>query len=208
MADDIAITAGTGTTVATDEVSARHFQLIKACWGADGTANLTDVATGKPLPIQIRSSTGIALESASASNTFTPAATSHTAGDCVGAAGTFAAMGTSGAAIMITSATLYIDNASALATTWRLHLYNVTPTSAIADDAAWDFADADVSQYLGSFDFPSTATDIGTNQWAQIDGINKQVKLSGTALYGYLVNTSTVTLTATAHIVTLHAIAV
>lgn len=58
MADDIAITAGAGTTVATDEVSARHFQLIKACWGADGTANLTDTATGKPLPVQPRSPTG------------------------------------------------------------------------------------------------------------------------------------------------------
>lgn len=143
---------------------------------------------------------------ASSSVTFTPAASSHTAGDCVGAAGNFASLGASGSSIMITSATLYIDNTAALATAWRLHLYNVTPSSAIADDSAWDFADADVTQYLGYIDLPSTATDIGTNQWAQADGINKQVKMAGTGLFGYLQNLSTVTTTATAHIVTLNTV--
>lgn len=145
-----------------------------------------------------------APQGASAAITFTPAASSHNAGDCVGAAGNFASLGVSGSSIMITSATLYIDNTAALATAWRVHLYNVTPSSAIADDAAWDFADADVAQYLGSFDLPSTATDIGTNQWAQADGINKQVKMSGTGLFAYLQCLSTVTTTATAHIVTIN----
>jgi hypothetical protein len=208
MADNVAITAGTGTSIAADDIGSVFYQRVKTTWGPDGTANDTDVATGKPMPMQLRSSTGIALEGSNASVTFTPAATSHTAGDCVGAAGEFTSMGTSGARIMITSATLYIDNTAALATSWRLHLYNVTPTSAIADDAAWDFADADVTQYLGYIDLPSTATDIGTNQWAQVDGLNKQIKLSGTSVFAYLQNLSTVTLTATAHIVTLHAVAV
>jgi hypothetical protein len=208
MADNVAITAGTGTSIAADDIGSVFYQRVKTTWGPDGTANDTDVATGKPMPVQLRSSTGIALEGSNASVTFTPAATSHTAGDCVGAAGEFTSMGTSGARIMITSATLYIDNTAALATAWRLHLYNVTPTSAIADDAAWDFADADVTQYLGYIDLPSTATDIGTNQWAQVDGLNKQIKLSGTSVFAYLQNLSTVTTTATAHIVTLHAVAV
>lgn len=38
MADDVAITAGSGTTVASDEIGGRHFQRIKPCLGADGTA--------------------------------------------------------------------------------------------------------------------------------------------------------------------------
>lgn len=227
MADNVDVTPGTGKTFATDDIGGVQYPRVKATWGPDGTANDTDVASGKPMPVQVRSSAGVevtfngngaAASSASApvvlptdqaagvAATFTPAASSHTGGDCVGAAATWAAMGASGRPIMITSATLYIDNTAALATAWRLHLYNVTPSSAIADDSPWDFADADVAQYLGYIDLPSTATDIGTNQWAQADGINKQVKLAGTALFGYLVNLTTVTTTATAHIVTLNAV--
>lgn len=49
MADNVSITAGSGTTVATDEVSSRHFQLIKLAYGADGSATLVD--TGSALPV-------------------------------------------------------------------------------------------------------------------------------------------------------------
>lgn len=227
MADNVAITAGSGTTIGADDVGGVLIQRVKIVWGPDGTANDADTASGKAVPVQIRNSSGVEVAfngngratgansapvtlpsdaAASAAVTFTPAASSHTGGDCVGAAGNFASLGASGSCIMITSATLYIDNTAALATAWRLHLYNVTPTSAIADDAAWDFADADVAQYLGYIDLPSTATDIGTNQWAQADGINKQVKMAGTGLFGYLQNLSTVTTTATAHIVTLNVV--
>jgi hypothetical protein len=40
MADDIAITAGTGTTVATDDCSGRHVQLFKLAIATDGSATL------------------------------------------------------------------------------------------------------------------------------------------------------------------------
>jgi hypothetical protein len=205
MADNSSIPVASGNeTFANNDIGGVKYPRTKMAWGGAGVANDTDVATGKPLPIQLRSSTGIALEAVSAAATFTPAASSHTANDCVGAAQEFALGATSGARVMLTSATLYIDNTAALATAWRLHLYNVTPSSAIADDAAWDFADADVAQYLGFIDLPSTATDLGTNQFVQIDGLNKQIKLTGTSVFGYLQNLSTVTLTASAHQVTLH----
>lgn len=38
MADDVAITAGVGTNVATDEIGGRHFQRTKTALGPDGTA--------------------------------------------------------------------------------------------------------------------------------------------------------------------------
>lgn len=50
MADDVAITAGSGTTVATDDVDGRHFQRVKVVWGADGVANDANATT--PLPVQ------------------------------------------------------------------------------------------------------------------------------------------------------------
>jgi hypothetical protein len=62
MADNVAITAGSGTTIAADDVGAGVLvQRVKATWGPDGTANDTDVATGKPLPTQLRSPTGVDL---------------------------------------------------------------------------------------------------------------------------------------------------
>jgi hypothetical protein len=46
MADDIAVTAGSGTTIATDEISGRHFQRVKLALGADGTAADAGVGEG------------------------------------------------------------------------------------------------------------------------------------------------------------------
>lgn len=68
MADNVAITPGTGATVAADDIGGGVLvQRVKATWGPDGTANDTDVATGKPMPIQLRSSTGTAVAFSAAS---------------------------------------------------------------------------------------------------------------------------------------------
>ena len=64
MADNVSITPGTGVTVAADECPAASgvmVQRTKTTWGPDGTANDVDVATGKPMPVQLRASTGEAL---------------------------------------------------------------------------------------------------------------------------------------------------
>lgn len=63
MADNVAITAGSGTTIAADDIGAGVLvQRVKTTWGPDGTANDADVATGKPLPVQLRSATGTAAD--------------------------------------------------------------------------------------------------------------------------------------------------
>lgn len=59
MADNVAITAGTGTTIAADDVGGVLSQRVKVQWGPDGTVNDADVASGKPIPIQVRSATGL-----------------------------------------------------------------------------------------------------------------------------------------------------
>lgn len=59
MADNVAITAGSGTTIAADDVgSGVLHQRVKVTWGPDGTGNDADVASGKPLPVQLRGSAG------------------------------------------------------------------------------------------------------------------------------------------------------
>lgn len=49
MPDNVAITPGTGTTIATDDISGVQYQRVKVTWGADGAA--TDASTSSPLPV-------------------------------------------------------------------------------------------------------------------------------------------------------------
>src|SRR3990167_2370087 len=88
-------------------------------------------------------------DSYSASAAFTPAAASHVAGACNGAAGTFALMGPSAGRVMITSASLLIAGATAEVTAWRLYLFSVTPPSAVADDGAFVLPAGDRASFLG-----------------------------------------------------------
>jgi hypothetical protein len=154
----------------------------------------------------------------SASATFTPAAASHTGGDVHGGAQEFALLDRlggaipTGASVRITSVTMRVDGATIETTAWRLHLYNVTPPSAIADDGAFDVgaggtAAADRAAYLGYVDI-SQVLDLGTTLYIDMPNLNKQCKLAGTSLFGYLVNITTLTPQAVPHVVTLHCVAV
>lgn len=60
MADNVAFTPGTGATGATDDVGGVHYPRVKVVWGPDGTVNDADVASGKPIPAQLRVSDGTA----------------------------------------------------------------------------------------------------------------------------------------------------
>lgn len=203
MADNVAITAGSGTAIAADDISSVWYQRVKISIGPDGSATDWPVnagAAGATIPRVV-----VAQNAYSASATFTPAASSHVANDCNGAAAEIALGAPSASRVMITSASLEIDGGTAEATAWRLYLYNVTPPSATADDGAWDLASGDRTAFLGYVDL-GTAVDLGSTQWVEINGINKQVALSGTSVFAYLVNLTTLTPAAVAHIVTLHAV--
>lgn len=45
-------------TIALDDIAGVKVQRVKATWGPDGTMNDVDVATGKPMPVQLRGSDG------------------------------------------------------------------------------------------------------------------------------------------------------
>lgn len=198
MADNVAITAGSGTSIAADDISSVFYQRVKISHGADGSA--TDTSTAAPFPVA-------PYASYSASATFTPAAASHTAGDVNGGAQEFASMGPSAGRVMITSASLEIDGGTAEATAWRLALFNITPPSAVADDGAFTLPSGDRASFLGFIEL-GTAVDEGDTQWIEVHGINKQIKLAGTSIFAYLLNRTTLTPANVAHIVTLHTQAV
>lgn len=137
-----------------------------------------------------------------ATASFTPANSSHTAGDVNGGAQEFGFSAPPGSAFLITDATLRIDGGTAEATAWRLYLYNATPPSALADLGDWDLAAVDRGAFVGYVDL-GTAIDLGATQWVEVRGLNKGVKLSGSGLHGYLVNLTTLTPAAVAHVVRL-----
>ena len=117
--------------------------------------------------------------------------TAYTAGDVVGAAAAaigLGVMGPSAGDILITSAALEIDVAAVPAgmTTFRLALYNATPPSALADNAAFDIPSGDRASFLGFIDL-GTPVDEGSTLYVQAQNINKHVTLSGTNLFAYLI---------------------
>lgn len=174
--------------------------------GSEGSRTLDLLtSTAGALDVNIAGDTTLAQVGLSAAATFTPAASSHVANDCNGAAQQFSLGAVSDGRIMITDATLMISGATAEATAWRLYLYNVTPPSATADDGAWDLPSGDRASFLGYVDL-GTAVDLGSTQWVQTSAINMSVKLADQSVFGYLVNLTTVTPANIAHIVTLTAV--
>lgn len=51
MADNVAISAGVGTSIATDDVSGNHYQLIKLAYGILDSATLVSTSNGLPVSL-------------------------------------------------------------------------------------------------------------------------------------------------------------
>jgi hypothetical protein len=120
---------------------------------------------------------------------------SYSAGDVIGAAtGASAAIEFTnmapprGGEVMLTSSSLEIDVAAIPSgmTSFILHLYSVTPPSALGDNVAWDLPSGDRSSYLGFVQLGSPA-DLGSTLYCEANGINKQVTLTGSSIFAYLV---------------------
>jgi hypothetical protein len=154
--------------------------------------------------------------SASVSVTRTNDTNAYTAGDVIGAAVgstaalTFSGLAASSGEFLITSSELQIDATAVISgeTSYRLYLYNLTPPSALGDNAAWDLPSGDRASFLGYIDL-GTPVDIGSTLYVQADGLNKQINLASGNVFGYLVTIGAYTPTASrVHKVTLHGTAI
>lgn len=139
----------------------------------------------------------------SAAATFTPAAASHVAGDVNGGAQEFALAAPAASLLRIVNASLMVAGGTQETSTWRLYLFGVTPPSALADDAAFLLPSGDRASFLGYFDF-AQLVDVGDTLYIEATP-NKHIRLTGTSVFGYLVNLTTLTPAAVAHTVRLHA---
>ncbi len=141
-----------------------------------------------------------------ASATLTPSATAYTGNDVLSGAITFLNIAAEAQDINIDAISLMISRNAVQASegAYRLHLYNVTPPSGLADNAPWDLPSGDRASYLGYIDI-TVPIDVGSTTYVQILNVNKRVKTAGTSLFGYLVTIAGYTETADVHTVTLHA---
>jgi hypothetical protein len=137
--------------------------------------------------------------------------TPYTALDVVGGAIDLGVLGPSAKAVRITSAQLELDITAIPSgmTTFTLHLYSVTPPSAVADNGAFDLPAGDRASYLGAFSL-GTPADLGSTLYCEVTDVNKQVLLAGTHLFGYLVTTGAFTPAANSEVykITMHTVAV
>lgn len=133
-------------------------------------------------------------------NTRTADTNAYTANDVIGtntSAGgavmtltpTVAPFGTLGGEVLITSATLEIDDTAVISgeTSYNLYIYSSAPGSNLADNAAFDIPSGDRAVLLGKISLGSPV-DEGSTLYVQSDGINKQITVpAGDVLSAYLV---------------------
>ncbi len=112
--------------------------------------------------------------------------TAYTANDVVGGVINFKGV-PADTDLLISNADLRIDVTAIPTgmTSFRLHLYKERPTSALADNAAWDLGSDDRDDYIGFVDIGVIA-DVGSSLFVQNDEVRKQIR-SGSGLFGYLV---------------------
>lgn len=140
--------------------------------------------------------------------TFTPAAAAYGAGDIMEGAKEIPLIGPpAGGSVVIVSTDLLVEQTAVISgeTSYTLHLYSVTPPSALADNAAWDLPSGDRASYLGSLAL-GTPVDLGSSLYVGVNNIMKQVKVpAGGSLFAYLVTVGPFTATAAIRRVTIHA---
>jgi len=140
------------------------------------------------------------------SASFTPAAAEYAAGDSFSTVQEFkfevAQNGLSvpaGSLVRITTSQLKIDHTALVAAeaAYTLYLYTETPPSAFADNAAWTLTSADVPFYVGAVAV-GTPVDLGAGLFIKVGTHVLDVDMTSASLFGYLVNSGTMTPTAVA----------
>jgi hypothetical protein len=173
MADNVAITPGSGASIAADDISSVYYQRVKISEGADGSA--TDVSSTNPLPTR----------GAWTTLTAAPAVTAgaYSANDAVGALMTFtnAVRATGGHGKIHT---LTFTDLGVTANVLNLWLFSDS-IAAIADNAAFDPSDAELLTCVGVI--PLVAADylVATdNQALTMENVGFVFNCTGTSLYG------------------------
>lgn len=205
MADNVDITAGTGTSIATDDAGAGgHVQIIKLAISADGSATVipADAANGLRVSPSVRK-TRIAV-------TPTVSTSAYAVGDQVGGKMTFtsAALASGGTGVIV-GAELTCRAANTVTPELDLLLFEADPTVASVDNGVADITDAnrESARELPTITFATADyTTLSANTSCAGGCLGGQPAIdfitSGTAnLFGILVTRTAFTLASTTDIV-------
>ena len=187
MADGVAITAGSGTTIATDDVTvngvAGHVQYVKL---VDGSVNGTDGVPGTAQGLAIVNRRDLVrIADTSASAELTIASTSYSAGDQVGVMFEFAnaARASGGTGTLVG---LQLTSAADIIGAYDVVLFRSNITLA-ANNAAFAISDADALDVIGIVQLAG-AFDLGANRIGQAFNLALPYDCSGgTTLYAALI---------------------
>lgn len=185
MADNVAITAGAGTTIGTDEVAVNGGSTVHVQWVklVDGTANGTDGLPGTTQGLAIVNRRDLQRISV-ASGGLTTATTAYTAGDQVGTQFTFAnAARANGGGGTIVGVTL-LDAADIIGA------YDVVITKSsitlAADNAAYSISDANALEVIALVPLTG-AYDLTLNRLAQAYNLAVPYTCDATSLFAGLI---------------------
>lgn len=191
MADGVAITAGSGTTIATDDCAGSHFQKMKLY---DGTA---DATTEVPADSDSTAKRGLyvvphlqskAIIIATSSGQITTATTAYSAGDQVGPQFSFtnAARWTGGTGV-ITGVQL-IDKSDIIGA--YDFVFSRASMTLAGDNSVWAVSDTDALNLIEVVQANATI-DIGNNRICRAMGLAIPFDTgAGTTLYGSLITRS------------------
>lgn len=152
MSDNVSITQGSGTTIASDDISGIMHQRVKIVSGIDGVSD-GDISSSYPLPVRIVSRTVSASTFTRPANTTTYAfgdlvADTTTAGSVTPLS--FSTSLKSGESARVTGVKLFKSGTSITSAIFRVHLYSTSPTVTNGDNGAW--LSGSYSSYLGAVD--------------------------------------------------------
>lgn len=177
MANNVPITAGSGTPIAADDISSVWYQRVKL---VDGTEDSTSAIPGdatRGLAVQNRNSN---LRVRVASGGLTTVTTTYTVGDQAGTIFTIAgAARVTGGGGIIQSIVL-LDKGD-VGTDYRIYFYRASVTLA-ADNAAFAVSDTDMESLCGMVQMPSLI-DVGANRIASLGNVGLGYDCAATSLF-------------------------
>lgn len=196
MADTVAITAGSGTDVAADNIASVFYQRIKLGMGANGSF-IDDVNGTTARGIYVDPRPAVMRLQVTPTVSTTPA---YTAKDAVGGLLTFAnAVRASGGSGRIEA--VQVEDKGQQRADLDLVLFDRTFT-APTDNAIFNPSDAELLTCVGWIPIGAgNYSDFSTNSVAAINSVGLEFVLNGTDLFGALVTRGTPTYTSSSDIV-------
>ena len=180
MADNVAITAGAGTTIAADDVGAGVLhQRVKVTWGPDGTGTDADVGAGLP----VDGGDNFIVQVAP-----TVTAGAYTADDCIGGEMTVtAAARSSGGGGLLMGITM-ASKGTVAANDVEVLIFDANPAGTYTDNTALAVSAADAFLLLAAIKLDNL-TDVGTPTMIWAKNLNIPYVCSGSAdLFAVAVN--------------------